>query len=448
MLMPSRQQAAALDVSIARRSLRWFSGQFGKTSRKGVLALFDQAVFSGSNFLTTVVIGRFCGLDQLGVYSLAFAVLIFLAVIHESLVWTPYTIFSHRLKPGERPEYAGTILFIQGLFSLSGVVVLLVLASVLSAGVGPAGLGPVMWILAAAAPCYLLRELVRRLLLAQLEVAKVLVIDVMVATVQFGGFVVLYWCGSLSAASACAVVGIACLVISVAWFATTATRFAMRSGNVGSQLRRHWSFGRWICASQMADSAHNYALHWLLAVALGTAATGVFAACASLVLIFNPLVLGIGSVLVPRASQVYAEGGSAEVRRVVWKTTAFLAAAMSVICVGLALSGDFALQLLYDGQEYAGHGLIITLLAVATLAGTFSFAADHGLWVIERPDVNFMVRAGGLAITLTLAFLLVGKWGIVGVAIARLFGMSAASAAQCTLFARLTKNRLRPGGAA
>jgi O-antigen/teichoic acid export membrane protein len=427
---------------------RWLDGQFGKTSRKGVLALIDQAAFSGSNFLTTVVIGRFCGLDQLGFYSLAFAVLVFLAVIHEALVWTPYTIYSHRLKHDERPEYAGTILFVQGLFTLAGIAVLLALAGVLSAGLGPAGLAPVMWVLAAAAPCYLLRELVRRLLLARLEVTTVLVIDVMVAVMQFGGFFALYWHGGLSAATACAVVGIACLLTSVAWFATTAFRFVFHLRNVAGQLRRHWSFGRWICASQMADSAHNYALHWLVAVALGTGATGVFAACSSLVLVFNPLVLGIGSVLVPRASQAYVDGGNAEVRRVVWKTTVFLVATMSVICVGLALFGDRALQLLYDGKEYAGHGLVITLLAVATLAGTFAFAMNHGLRVVERPDINFIARAGGLAITLTVSFLLIGMWGIAGVAIARLFGMSVASAAQCAVFARITRAPVVPGGAA
>jgi O-antigen/teichoic acid export membrane protein len=198
----------------------------------------------------------------------------------------------------------------------------------------------------------------------------------------------------------------------------------------------------------MTDSAHHYALHWLLAVTLGTAATGVFAACSSLVLIFNPLVLGIGSVLVPRASQVYAEGGNAEVRRVVWKTTTFLVAAMSVICLGLALLGDATLQLLFDGEEYAGHGLIITLLALATLAGTFAFAMSHGLRVIERPDINFVARASGLAITLTVSFLLIGTWGIVGVAIARLIGMSVASAAQCAAFARLTRGQVGLGGAA
>ena len=441
MLVPSKPQGAATGAWSIRSVIRWLNGQFGSTSRKGVLALFDQAVFSGSNFLTTVVIGRFCGLDQLGVYSLAFAVLVFLAVIHESLIWTPYTIYSHRLKRDEQPEYAGTVLMMQGLFTLAGICVLVTMASVLSVGVGPVGLAPVMWVLAAAAPCYLLRELIRRLLLARLEVARVLVIDILVAVVQFGGFVTLYWLGGLSAATACAAVGIACLVISVGWLATTAKQFVIRPRNVGSHLRRHWSFGRWICASQMADSAHNYALHWLLAVALGTAATGVFAACSSLVLIFNPLILGIGSVLVPRAAQVYADGGNAEVRRVVWKTTAFLAAAMAVICLGLALFGGTALELLYDGQEYAGHGLIITLLAVATLAGTFSFAADHGLWVIERPDINFIVRASGLAITLTAAFLLVGTWGVAGVAIARLLGMSVASAAQCTAFVCLTRGQ-------
>ena len=439
MRMPPAAWISPSVMALVRALFRRLGGQFGRTSRKGVVALIDQAVFSGANFLTTVLVGRFCGLDELGVYALAFALVVFLMVIHESLVWTPYTVYCHRKASHEQPLYAGSALAMQGLFTMAGMVLLALAASVQPLGIGPAGLAAVLWVLVAVAPCYLLREFVRRWLLARLQVAAVLVLDVAVTVLQFAGFFVLWRTSLLSAATVFAAVGAACLIPSALWLLGARRRFRIRRAAVRGELRRHWSFGRWICASQITDAAHNYALHWLLALAVGTAATGVYAACSSIVLIFNPLILGIGSVLGPRAAQVYAEGGRTEVCRVVWKTTALLTAAMSVLCAGLVLFGEAALRLLYHGAEYAGHGPIITLLALATLAGTISFAADHGMRVLERPDLNFKVRSLGLGVTLLVAASLVGMWGVLAAAIGRLCGMSLASGVQCALFARLTR---------
>jgi O-antigen/teichoic acid export membrane protein len=422
----------------------WLGGQFGNTSRKGVWALVDQAVKSGSNFLTAVVIGRFCGLDQLGVYALAFALLVFLAVVQESLIWTPYIVYSPRLNRDDQPAYAGTALLIQALFTLAGMLLLAATGGVLSLGIGPPGLAPVVWVLVATAPFYLLREFVRRLLLARLDVATVLGIDILVAAIQLGGFVALYWSGILSAVTACAAVGASCLISTGLWFSLTKTRFQVNLSNLRRELGRHWSFGRWICASQLADAGHGYTLHWLLAVVVGTAATGVYAACSSIVLIFNPLIFGIGAVLVPRASQIYASGGHAELRRVVWKTTAFLGTSMSILCVGLAFFGDAALRFLYHGDGYAGYGLVITLLAVTTLVATLGFAAEHGMWVLERPDINFKIAACGLAVNLLVAVALVGTWGVLGAAIAQLCGMSLVSAAQCAVFVQFSAREPSP----
>src|SRR5205823_13401306 len=39
------------------------------------IALFDQAAVSATSFLTTILVGRWCGVDELGVYSLGLSVL-------------------------------------------------------------------------------------------------------------------------------------------------------------------------------------------------------------------------------------------------------------------------------------------------------------------------------------------------------------------------------------
>ncbi len=44
----------------------------------GAFAIFDQGVVSGTNFLTTLILARSCSQDELGVYSLAWTVVLFL----------------------------------------------------------------------------------------------------------------------------------------------------------------------------------------------------------------------------------------------------------------------------------------------------------------------------------------------------------------------------------
>lgn len=40
------------------------------------LSLLDQAVVSGTSFITTLLIGRICGAEELGIYSLAFTLIV------------------------------------------------------------------------------------------------------------------------------------------------------------------------------------------------------------------------------------------------------------------------------------------------------------------------------------------------------------------------------------
>src|SRR2546429_36531 len=45
-------------------------------SGNNALALIDQAVVSGTSFLTTILIGRWCGASELGIYALGFSLLV------------------------------------------------------------------------------------------------------------------------------------------------------------------------------------------------------------------------------------------------------------------------------------------------------------------------------------------------------------------------------------
>ena len=97
------------------------------------------------------------------------------------------------------------------------------------------------------------------------------------------------------------------------------------------------------------------------------AATGVLAACVTVVYLSNPLVLGIGNVLEPKAARAYSANGINELRRVVQSGRLLLLLAMSLFCLVIAAVGEPIMALLFDNPEYANQGHTLVVLSISSL---------------------------------------------------------------------------------
>src|SRR5436190_12762522 len=74
-----------------------------------LVALVDQALVSGTRFLATIIVGRYCGAGELGTYTLAFSLLVLVGCFQEAIVTTPYAVFGQRLRRRSRATYAGAV---------------------------------------------------------------------------------------------------------------------------------------------------------------------------------------------------------------------------------------------------------------------------------------------------------------------------------------------------
>src|SRR5690349_4374709 len=61
----------------------------------GAIAIVDQGVASASTFLASVILGRSCGLSELGIYSLAFTLMLLCFAVQDALVIAALTVFYH-----------------------------------------------------------------------------------------------------------------------------------------------------------------------------------------------------------------------------------------------------------------------------------------------------------------------------------------------------------------
>jgi O-antigen/teichoic acid export membrane protein len=439
--------AAPVHAQAARRSwrARLRSVAADRMLRSGALSVFDQAIVSGTSFATSVLIGRLCSRAELGTYYLALSVVLFVRGVQEQLVSAPYTVYAQRRAGGDLAAYSGSIFVHQGMLTL------LALTALAGLGLGAAAFGPSGSLLEggsaavavlAAMPFLLLREHIRQFAFARFRLGTVIALDAAVAFAQLGGLAVLALTGTLHVASVYAVMGLACLLAGAGWIALGGRPCRFDAARLWSDWTHNWRFGRWMLASFLVGSSAPYVMPWFVAALHGTGDTGVLAACSTLVGLANAFVMGLTNALSPQAAQAFIAGGTAELRRVLWKTAALFLVTLGPFC-GLALvAGEWIAVFVYGGK-YAGAGAIITVYAAATLASSLAITAGNGLCAMERPSANFAADAVALVATIIAAALLVPGCGVLGAALASLCGTTVDAGIRGAILIAVMRRTLR-----
>ena len=420
-------QGAARPMPVTKMNALWaaVSGGWRRLLRLAAgthaLALADQAVVSGASFLTMIMIGRWTGSRELGLYAIGMSVLSSAIAIQDSLIMLPYAIQKHRLE-GTAQTRAGNALAHN--FMLSALVLFVLAATAVTMKLADAGAPAVMlvWAVAAAAPFVLLREFGRRFAFAHLHVGKALALDAAVAFVQLGLLGWLQWTGAMSAVAAVTVIGAACGLSALLWLALSRSGFSISLGRARTALTESWGLGKWLFASVLTVQVQWYATYWLSLAILGAAAAGVYAACMSVVSFANPLIIGIGNILTPRAVLAKNNTGVLGLRRQAQFDALFIAAAMGTFSIIVFFAGEWIMEMLYPRQEYRGYGGTTAVLSLALLAQAVGIPASSALASMERPKSIFLVGSIGAGVTVCLVWILMLTYSIHGAAIGFLLG--------------------------
>jgi O-antigen/teichoic acid export membrane protein len=380
-----------------------------------LLGWADQAVVSAISFLLLVMIGRETNPHELGVYALGISVLALLIATQESLITRPHSIQLHRMA-GAPTENAFGALSLSVLLSAAAAVLLGAAAMLLSAFDSDRGSIDIGWVLAVAIPFVLMREFARRVSFAHLHVERALLLDCSVAALTLVGLALLGWFGWLSAASAFALIGVVCGIGSIGWLYLTRHEFSGSFRQFKPTFWRSWQMGKWFLSGQIAMQAQGYMAPWLALIIAGASATGVYAACTSIVAFTNPLLYGFFNVLLPKFVSILQQQGVAGLRRQACLDAILLAGIMGSFSFVIFLFGDDIMHLVYRNEAYAGYGHVLGVLAIAAFVGAVGAPASLALAAAERARSVAFVTALTAVLSLALITALLSSWGLVGAA--------------------------------
>lgn len=434
-----RIQMSAVGEAIGERAAILRSSRF--LFNNAVLALADQALISAMSFGIVLLLGNWADLQQVGVYVICSSIILLFFAAQEALVTRPYTI-QHRSMAAQAGSYAFGALALAACVAVGAALLIGITAVVLSVLRIGGDVVPLVWTLAWVTPISVMREFARRFAFAHLKMHSALLLDLIVIGCTALGLIGIASLQILSAANVLSVIGISCSVGVLVWIWFSRGSFDFTSRKIGANLSHSWSLGKWLFSSKIALQVQGYSTHWLSMAVAGPLATGIFAACSSMVAFANPIVFGFINFMGPKSAQAFSVDGNRGVRSQALLDTAVMVITMAVFCALLVQFGDAAMRSLFPAA--AGYGDVLIVLGFAAMAGAMGVPATTALSSAgqTRAVAAATVTAAVLNVGLVWWFLL--SWGLLGAALATLVAGTAGSVLRWAAFLLLVPVEPKP----
>jgi len=371
---------------------------------KGGLAILDQGLISGSNFLVSILLARWMMPDQYGAYAVAFGIYMMLSLVYQSLVLEPMGVFGGSVFRNNLRGYVRTLVTIHVALSVT-ICAALILCWAVSHhfSSGSAVTGALAGI-AFASPCLTMFALARRSFYVELSPAPAAAGAFIYSGVVLAGLYFVYKHALLSPFVAFLLLGSGALVTGI--ILMTGLRFKLSGSgpapSVNEAWRRHWRYGRWALAGCIAGWLPSYIYFPLLSTFTGMAESGQLKALMNLTLPFEQMKGALVMLVLPYAARIAEQDGKAGARVLGTRLTmASIVGAVLYWAVIIPLHTPI-FHILYSGR-YMEVAYLLPALALGQIFWSATFGPSLALRAMESPASVFV--ALGVA---TLASLVVG----------------------------------------
>jgi O-antigen/teichoic acid export membrane protein len=410
-------------------------------------ALIEQAATSGANLLAFVVLARQLSAEHWGVFGFAYAVLLFAQGFQRALVTIPMIPFTAHA-PGWAPARMRWARANTRLVLVAAALLALLAAALQALGASWPALALAMATL--LLPLALAQEFARR---AAVQEERFGLLALMGLAYALPMLLVAALGPTLHPALGPALHPALGPALHPAWMAAAALGSGLAGAALlyrvvarqalwpwprgeGLQVQGYGGFAGWALGSHLGYSGYNFGIQALLAAVAGPAAVGAFHACRTLVQPVTVLQLAMDNIDKPRAAAAWSQQGAAGLKRVLWRSLAWVALPSLPFLAVVALAAGPLLVLLY-GPTYAGAQAVVAAWCGVAACSLLSQPVESGLYVARRPRALFVARALAALASLAAAWPLVQAHGAAGALWATALGFALAA-----LFGTLALRRL------
>jgi O-antigen/teichoic acid export membrane protein len=411
----------------------------GLRVRTEIWGILDQALVSGVNFLTIILLARALAPADLGYFVLAFTILQSAGTLQAALITRPHNVLGAVRRGREYVDYSTTAVAAQ--FGLTSALALLVVAAAGIAYAAGFSRGLLFLALVPALVCWQFQELGRRMLYTGERLAAAFANDVLSYGSQAVALIVLWQLDLLTGARA--------LLTLAAAFAVGAVVLAWQlrptlSGRLSaSSLSANWHFGKWLGVAEVGNWFSTQFYIYLGAVIVGPVASAALKAGQTLlgpISVFLTFVTSYLPIVFARELE-----SSGTIGRETRRSLAMILPVVVPYCLVMGLFAEPVLEFVY-GSEYGQYSDVVQLFALYYVLLTLSTVAIAALSAKGMTRDVFVGQAAGAGLSLGFGWLLLREAGPAGGVLGMLLSWTLATALFLRALRAAPEGRAAPGG--
>lgn len=386
------------------------------------LPLVDQGIVSGANFVTTILLARYLGLEEFGVFTAAWMVMQFCNVLQTGLIIQPMMSIGPKQPAEEEPGYYGSVLVQQLLLSAICMLVLF-LGLWGSQWVYPAwGLHTLALPLAFSTAAFQLQDFFRRYYFTIGKPEEALLND----SVSYIGQVLVFACLLLVVAGTSAtglwVIGVTSILASLlGWMRVAPLTFHKRQ--IQTAFQQHWRSGLWLTVTQVVQWFGSLqGILVTIAFMLGTRDLGGIRAVINIITgPVNIFLQGLQNILPSAASRALKNQGEPGLRQFLLRSGVVVLLALTFVVALVAMFRNELMQLFY-GADFLSYANLIPWQGCYIMAVGINLPWIIFYRTIEKTKILAVSSALAAALSLLAAWLLVKQVALPAIFISVILG--------------------------
>ncbi len=375
-------------------------------------SILDQAVVSGGNFLTALVLARILAPADYGTFSLLFLSLFAINTCHSSLIVYPLTLRGAVVSGLELGEVAGAALVHTLLLALP----LSALLAILTLALHRIDLWPYM---AIAMLAWQLQETARRALLSALRFRDAILPDFFC---YVGQALILLLFRPRHLVAIFIIVAVTSIIAALWQFALVRVS-GLRSLSVDHGLYS-WRMGRFVLAGNALNMLTLQIPSWTLVIVASPLAVAQYQALLNLVGVANPVIFSVNSLLIPVIARE-AANGIQKARKSALHYGIRYGLLLLPPFLALFLAPHSIMKFVYGAPSpYLAFAPLLRFLVIAFAVQYLATVVGAYEGGMSRPKTYMWVQVMGTGVLFTFGVLLIYCYGLSGAVAAMVIASS------------------------
>lgn len=327
----------------------------------------NQAMVSGGNFLTGLVLVRALGLEQFGVYSMLFVVTLLITTTHNALFSAPMLTIVPSISETERIRYLGALNLVQSIGCVFVFIAILVITHILC-NWWP-GLSGYAVPLAASSALIPVQEWQRRYLIATEEVMDAVIHEGFRLILLFSTLGIYFLHGTLTVSTALLTLALSSgITYALSFFGHTP---GLLLASAAKALQQNWSHARHLMPSYQLEWASLQGFLIVAGALLGSQAAGAIRAAQNILGPLNIAYQAADNIYPAAGARVLSRDGVPALNAYFMRSARRGLIALGIPCALIAYYADEIMLFVY-GTGVSAFGSLVIWQAASLLLG-FSF---------------------------------------------------------------------------